>query len=197
MVEPEFKIKPAPSVIPATLPHQMTIEARYQQILQDLKQDKRALFRPSPEEVRELQKILTKNQHDLLLPAFCLLDHTETPYQEFIQPLLELLKQKNLPAETLIYALGASLKHIVTYYERSGEKLPADFITAVRGLLTRKEPELLEWVLRVISSLGALSKIFKNDILPLTPGLTALFNQHKRAVLEIITYLERQWSLKS
>ena len=65
---------------------------------------------------------------------------------------------------------------------------------AIPPLLKHQDPEVVEWTLRTIESLGHQSIMLKEDVLKARPGITALFNKHKKNSQDLVDFLIKRWS---
>jgi hypothetical protein len=77
----------------------------------------------------------------------------------------------------------------------TGNMMPSEFFDILKNLLKTKSPELLEWTLRTIESMGPLNFRLKTEIINSRPGMKKIFNSHLRACDEIINLLESQWKI--
>ncbi|MCK6596687.1 MAG: hypothetical protein L6Q33_15940, partial [Bacteriovoracaceae bacterium] len=77
---------------------------------------------------------------------------------------------------------------------KNGVMIPQELMNQLKELLKSSNPEVLEWSLRTIDSLGPLGLRLQEEIKKNRPGIGAFFNKHKKNSLEIIDHLERQWN---
>ena len=160
----------------------------YQETLIKLKNGQRPQIRLTPELALELKV----NWQESLLEALCVLNHTQNTSAEFNE-LIFTTFDKKLDQETLIFLLGASQKHIVSHSLMLGVVIPAEFFEILKNLLQTKNPEVLEWTLRTVESMGPLNRRLQNEIRRSRPGPMKFINSHLRACNEIINLLEEQW----
>lgn len=175
----------------------MNIDNTYQNILAELKLGHRGLVRFHIDELEELnhllqQALLGKANEDLE-KILCLVEHSAVLYDRFAPTLLQLLKA-SLPDGIKIFALNCARKHIIEARFQKGQRLDFDFLETIRPLLQSKNPELVEWTLRLIEACGNQGIYFLKDFDNIKPPPWKWFNSHQRAVREIITLLERRWS---
>ncbi|MCO4792308.1 MAG: hypothetical protein KC493_01255 [Bacteriovoracaceae bacterium] len=178
----------------------MVIEETYNEILEKLREDKRPLLRLSPEDIQDLHTYWAgildaeaPSKHQNIMKVLCILDHSQGLSRPLLPLFIETLKTvKN--TEIQIFTLSASIKHIVETWFRTGDPLPSEYIVMITSLIeTTKEPEVLEWLLRVVESCGGQSFKFKDVILKNRPGLLSLLNKHNRNSIEIIDLLVKRW----
>lgn len=172
----------------------MNIEAIYQKVLSELKEGHRALQRFTKAEMEELESLLEKN-----LPAgndlekiFCLIEHAATPQLSLEPILLKALEQK-LSSPQLVFALNCARKHIIQARQARGMRLSFEFLEVLKKLLYSDSPEVVEWTLRSIEECGSQGVYFLREFDKIKPPPWKWFNEHQRAVREIIALLERRW----
>lgn len=172
----------------------MNLEATYQKILKELEQGHRALQRFSKEEIEELEHLLEKN-----LPAgkdlekiLCLIEHTATPQLSLEPILLKALGQVLSPPQ-MVFTLNCARKHIIQARQTRGQRLSFEFLEALKKLLYSHSPEVVEWTLRSIEECGSQGVYFLREFDKIKPPPWKWFNEHQRAVREIIALLERRW----
>lgn len=173
------------------------INQEYLSIISDLKKGHRPIRSLSEDQSNECLSHwneLNRKRAPLkeFLPLLCLLEHTKTGSLNYVAPIVETLSQRHEP-DLLVHTLGCARKVIIEECERKGERIPFDFIKALRFPLKSKSPEVVEWALRTIDALGHQSIILKEDVLEARPGLFTLFNEHKKNSKELINYLEKRW----
>jgi hypothetical protein len=76
---------------------------------------------------------------------------------------------------------------------KSGVMISGVYFDLLKKLLKNKNPEVLEWTLRTIDSMGPMSLRLKKEVLEARPGLMKFFNQHQKSSSQIIELLEKQW----
>jgi hypothetical protein len=169
----------------------------HSEIIEKLQADQRPLVKLSDEQLSHLLQKWTEFLSPQNLPELdkilCILDNTQTVTNIF-DPLFEKTLAQITNAEILISTLAAAQKQIIGRQAREGESIPQAFIEALKPLLDNKDPELLEWCLRIIEQLGRQSLGLREDILKRKPGILAIFNKHKVASRQIIELLERRWA---
>lgn len=174
-----------------------TIPELYAEIIEKLKNDQRPKITLTPELKEEIIKIWTYalkgNHDDLLKQIFCILDNAQTTTSEFNELFFRSLKEiKN--SELIIYALAASQKHIVEHAFKTGNMISYEYFEALKKLLLDSNPEVKEWTLRTIETMGPMSLRLKQEVLKAKPTLLSLLNKHQKASAQIIDYLEREWN---
>ncbi|RPJ73908.1 MAG: hypothetical protein EHM20_11470 [Alphaproteobacteria bacterium] len=176
----------------------MTIDELYLNTIEKLNQNIRPHIKLTPELISELKSAWQKAiagpniDQSALTKIFCILDNTQNYTSELNELFLETF-QKIRDHELLIYILAASQKHIVNESLRTGVMVPIFYFDQLRELLKNKNPEVLEWTLRTIESMGPLSLRLKNEIREAKPGFLKLFNTHQKSATQIIELLENQW----
>jgi len=166
-----------------------SLENLYQDTLTKLKEGQRPQIKLSLELTALLKAHWTQSLHQVL----CILSHTQNTSAEFHDLLLQSFQEKNHEPETLIFLLGVSEKHIISHSLMTGNLPPHEFFEILKILLRTKNPEVLEWTLRTIESMGPLNFRLQQDIRSARPGFRKIFNSHLRACDEIINLLEIQW----
>jgi hypothetical protein len=174
----------------------MDLEARYLKILAELDKGHRGLERFSEDEVKEIQSkigsALKKKNFSELEKYLCLIDHSASNLPQLEDDLI-LLLNSDLPTHIKIFTLDASRKHIINSRVQRGQRLTFEFLEALKNNLYSKDPELVEWTLRTIEESGNQGVYFLRDFDKIRPAPWRWFNAHQRAVVEIITMLERRW----
>lgn len=174
----------------------MNIEAVFNDIIADLQANKRPQIKLQQEDLEHLakswQEINQSEQWADLFKILCILDNTISLSPIFTTSILETL-EKCRDSEILVLVLGAARKHIIDESHKRGERVQMNFLNGLKNLLQHKDPEVLEWTLRLIESLGGQAIILKSDVLAAKPGFMAVFNEHKKAAKQIIELLERKW----
>lgn len=175
----------------------MNIEQRYQMIIENLRQGKRALVKLQDSEHSALFQAWEEGLNiEQLHKLLCILDHS-IDYDLQFEPLIcdELAKKPN--EETLIFLLGVAQKHIISAAAKDGHPPSGRFMQCLKDAFNSSDtnnPEVFEWLLRTVEQTGMKSILFKEVILKKKPGFSSHFNQHKKACREIIELLERRWA---
>lgn len=180
----------------------MKYQQIYSDIIEKLKKNERPLIKLAPEliallkkewEVALLSKTNEAQKNEAIKQILCILDNAQNTTAEFNDLFIKTLKEvKN--EELLIYALAASQKHVIAESLKSGKMFSLEYFEILKKLLKEKNPELKEWTLRTIESMGPLSIRLKKEVLEAKPGLLKLFDKHQKASSQIIDYLEKEWS---
>lgn len=156
------------------------------------------MIKLTPELIAELksewQKAINNSQIDqaALTKIFCILDNTQN-YTSELNDLFFQTLSKIRDHELLIYALAASQKHVVNESLRTGAMIPTAYFERLKELLKNKNPEVLEWTLRTIESMGPLSMRLKNEVREAKPNFLKFLNAHQKSAGQIIELLENQW----
>lgn len=170
----------------------------YLQILEDLKADKRPLLEINEHRYQLIKttwaKALENADEPRLKEVLCLLDHASHPVgglTDFFRKTLD----EDLSQEIKIFTLGASTTHVVTHSQLHGNPIDPEFIQCIRAHLhPKQDPELLEWLLRVIEAMGKQGLKLRKEVRDVRPGPLGHLSPHKRACRQIIDLLESQWS---
>lgn len=169
----------------------MNIDSTYQKIISEVSQGHRGLVRYSDSELKELNDLLS-NQVELH-KVLCLVEHSSAPHSKFEGNLLTILKSP-IEESLLIFALNCARKHIVEARFQKGQRLDYVFLETLKSLLYHRNPEVVEWTLRLIEGCGNQGVYFLREFDKIKPPPWRWFNSHQRAVREIIALLERRWS---
>lgn len=172
----------------------MNLDDTYQKILKEIEQGHRGLVRLSFDELEELNSRL-----DSLIPnpselekALCIIEHSSSLHLKFEKNLLKILGAP-LPVSLIVFALNCARKHIVEARLQRGQRLDFEFLETLKRLLHHKNPEVVEWTLRLIEGCGSQGVYFLREFDKIKPAPWKWFNSHQRAVREIIALLERRW----
>lgn len=169
----------------------------YQDIIEKLKSNQRPLIKLTPELLSEIKTEWEKalksgTENETIKKILCILDNTQSTTSELNDLFFKTLKEIK-DHELLVYALAASQKHVIADSFKTGKMISMEYFEVLKKLLQDKNPEVKEWALRTIESLGPLSLRFKNEVLAAKPGFMKMFNQHQKASAQIIEYLEKEW----
>ena len=173
------------------------LKKTYAETLEKLKKGERPQYRLD----QNTLEYCCQHWHDLneqqshegdFLPLLCILDHCKKGDLSFVDPIVWTLTNRQ-EKDLIVYTLSAAHKIVLEECERLGERVPFNFIKALKKPLTSKEPEVVERTLRTIEALGHQSIILKEDVLKVKPGMLALFNEHRKNSKELIEYLSRRW----
>lgn len=175
----------------------MNLDETYKKILTELEQGHRALQRFSHEELEEIDSrildSLKKSDFEATEKLLCLVEHSASLHGKFEEALLFALNSP-IPDNLIIFALNCARKHIIEARFQKGQRLEFPFLEAIKKHLFSKNPEVVEWTLRLIEGCGNQGIYFLKEFDKIKPGPLKWFNSHQRAVREIITLLERRWS---
>jgi hypothetical protein len=174
-----------------------TISQKYREIMQALERGDRYQKPLLPDECEFIRSKLqeVKNlSHTELDQILCIATNTATFIPNIENALNTILREiKN--NSSLVYALNCSRRQIIAAQFRQGRRLSADFLDGLMLLLDHKDPEIVEWTLRTIEECGSQAIYFRAKLKTIRPSIFKLFNRHQRAILELIEYLERKWSV--
>ncbi|TDJ04610.1 MAG: hypothetical protein E2O68_07920 [Deltaproteobacteria bacterium] len=170
----------------------MDYQAKYQEIIEQLKNDIRPQVQLSGEDIAVLQQNWRNLDEEGLKKILCILDHSKSLHGEFAPLIIETLEGDYSP-EVLIFALGSSQRHIIAKCGIDGVRVPIEFVEALRKLLNHNDAEVLEWDLRIIEQIGSRGLILKEDVIRAKPSILGALNPHKKAARQIITMLEKRW----
>ena len=95
--------------------------------------------------------------------------------------------------DLLIYALAASQKHVIGESLKTGTMISAEYFEKLKELLKSKNPEVVEWTLRTIESMGPLSLRLVSDVRSVKFGIFKFLNQHQKSSSQLISLMEKQW----
>lgn len=172
----------------------------YQRIYQDaihkLKLGQRPQIKLTPELLAELkaewEKAIASTQNETIKKILCILDNSQNTTSELNELFIKTFKQVK-DNELLVYLLSASQKHVIADSLKTGKMISMEFFDVLKELLKNKNPEVLEWTLRTIESMGPLSMRLKQEVLNAKPGMMKFFNQHQKASSQLIEFLENEW----
>lgn len=169
----------------------MNLEETYKKILREIEQGHRGLVRLSNDDLEELNELLDRGEN--LEQVLCVVEHSSSLFNKFEKNLLKVLNSP-VADNLLIFALNCARKHIVEARFQKGQRLDYEFLETLKTLIHHKNPEVVEWTLRLIEGCGNQGIYFLRSFDKIKPAPWKWFNPHQRAVREIITLLERRWS---
>jgi hypothetical protein len=176
----------------------MNYQETYNQIMIQLKQDARPLIKLTPELLTELkrewQMAITEDNIDdkSVEKILCILNNTQNMTSEF-NDLFIITFEKVRGSDLLIYLLAASQKHIIAESLRTGNMISSEYFEKLKELLKNKNPEVVEWTLRTIETMGPLSLRFVKEVREIKPGIFKYLNNHLKSSSQIIELMEKQW----
>lgn len=172
----------------------LDLDSHYQNILSELKKGHRGLVRFNSEEIQELNTLICDPtiSNEKLTKVLCLVEFSAALHGEFEAGLINLLENSK-DTGIIIHALNSSQKHIIEARFQKGNRLEFNFLETLKKLLYHSNPEVVEWVLRLIEACGSQGVYFLREFDKIKPSPWKLFNAHNRAILEIITLLQRRW----
>lgn len=181
----------------------MDFESLYHSIIEGLKQDTRPLISLNEREglalCQQVRQALRAGHRDreVLHRFLCILDNTQTlsPHlDQLAQEILRETSQDPLLQNLIVFTLSVLGHHVIQRRQIIGEEVPKEVFSLLQKLLFHPDPEVLEWVLRIIEMMGNKGFILREDILKRRPKFFQLFNKAQRATLEMIELLERRWA---
>lgn len=179
----------------------MNYQDLYQETIEKLKKGERPLIKLDETLIVHLREVWSEAIQDninevSLKQILCILDNTQNMSREFNEHFfvtMEKLRIHTKYDDLLIYTLAASQKHVVGEALKSGVMIPAVYFDHLKKILETKNPEVLEWTLRTIESMGPLSLRLQKEVRTLKPSLLKLFNEHQKAAFSIVDFLEKEW----
>lgn len=161
-----------------------------------LKQGQRPQIKLTPEMIaglkEEWQKALNTNANDVITKILCILDNTQNTTSELNELFFKTLKTMK-DSDLLVYTLSASQKHVIADGLKSGVMIPMEYFEILKNLLLDKNPEVKEWTLRTIETMGPLSLRLRKEVLNAKPGFMKLINSHQKKSAQLIEFLENEW----
>lgn len=174
----------------------MNIEQKYQEVIDQLREGKRPYFKFKTSEFAlmrdSLEEALDKGDEKLVEKILCLLEvcSNQSPlFNELLFKTLETFQSKDM----IIFSLGAIQKQIIDRSTKEGERPSSKLFECLRVLLSHKEPEVLEWALRIIEGLGPMSYSLKEEVLAAKPSVLGNLNSHKKASRQIVDVIIKNW----
>jgi hypothetical protein len=169
----------------------MDVLSTYKKIIHEIGKGHRGLVRLSEEEITFLSEELLKER--LTEEILCIMEHASLPSLKFEKNLLAFLNS-SARDHLIVFALNCTRRHIIEARMVKGQRLEYHFLETLKKLLFHKNPEVVEWTLRLIEGCGNQGIYFLQEFDKIKPPPWKWFNSHHRAVREIITLLERRWS---
>lgn len=169
----------------------MDLNKTYQDILTSLKSGGRGQIKLTSLDYEELNSLL--NQKRNLKEVLCILNSDIGHHQALTNSLLELMTHET-DSNTLINLLMCIKHHHINGRAKLGERVQFEVLQKLESLLSHQDPEVVEWVLRVIEDMGSQGVYFAKTIKNLKPNkFSILFNKSKKNIYGIITILENKW----
>jgi len=153
----------------------------------------RGLWRFTPIEVDGL-KLALQNPGEQHL-AIMVVAHSSHSERE-LEATLQSLMAAKLSTEDLVWLLNAVRRHIIQGRFKEGERLTHEFLEALKALLHHPDGQVVEWALRTVEECGAQGIVFRPELAKIKPSLWFLWRAQSRTILELVTYLERRWSVR-
>lgn len=172
------------------------IEQTYETCIEKLKMGARPHIRLTDELILAINDSWPNkddsSDHEQLKQILCILDNSMNTTSAFDQRLLQSLKEIK-KEETLIFILSAIQKQTIAHSQKTGNMINFEFFNCFKTLLKTDHPELREWTLRTIETLGALSMRLKEEILAAKPSFLQRLNAHHKNSAQIIEFMEKDW----
>lgn len=174
----------------------MKLHQKYQNVIETLKKGHRHLSALSAQEIAWIEENFSKLKTDEEFEQiFCILENTQTKNTKLGHLITQFLERENLTTTTIIFALNASRRQMIEAHHMAGRRLSPEYLSVLERYLRHKDPEVIEWTLRVIDECGSQAIIFKKVFPHIKPSVFKLYNKKYRTVLELITFLERKWQV--
>ena len=176
-------------------------QALYQATIEKLKLGQRPQVKLTPELIAELKTewessftsgVEKASQLEIIKKILCILDNTQNSTSELNELFIKTLKEIK-DHDLIVYCLAASQKHVIADGLKTGKMISYEYFEILKTLLLENNPEVKEWTLRTIESMGPLGLRLKTEVLNAKPGIMKLFNKHQKASAQIIDYLESEW----
>lgn len=173
----------------------------YLEAIEKLKLGQRPQIKLTPELLSELKtewelalstSLNQATQNEVIKKILCILDNSQNTTSELNELFIKTLKQIK-DSELIVYSLAASQKHVIADGLKTGKMISQEYFEILKTLLLENNPEVKEWTLRTIESMGPLGLRLRNEVLNARPGAMKLFNKHQKASAQLIDYLENEW----
>ena len=173
------------------------VKTAYVQVMSLLQAQKRAIHSFPLEELSSLWgQALESQDFDSLKKILCLVKYSKEISPLFDSLFIETFHQLRKFQECdklIVFALGASWRHIIERSHKTGERIDHRFMDSLKALLNHKNPEILEWTLRTIDQMGGEALYFKDAIMKIRLGVGYFFQRNKKASFKIIQMLLKRW----
>ena len=121
----------------------MDYNTKYSEIINSLESGNRYLNKLNDEEILWLVSNITHKQDaETLEKLLCVIVNTQTETTKFASAILEILNS-NQPADIIVYALNASVKHIISAKAKQGHDSGVQFIGHIHSI-NIKDAKLME-----------------------------------------------------
>ena len=177
----------------------MDINASYQKIIAQLKEEKRPCVQLGPKDIeiilQEWEKAFPSGEK--LKPLLAILGHSQKECPQF-EPIILKALQDLEDKETLIFLLSAFQKHIIESYQKRGLRFTQKILKSLEKVLLHPDPHVLEWALRTVEQLGPQKLFFKAIVMKRKPSLLKSFFPQQRVIRELIKMIleggvKRSW----
>lgn len=145
-------------------------------------------------QIKNLWQYSLQNQDNQAINSImCVLDYSRHTYDLFDELFYQTL-ESNLSSPTLVFTLGASWKHMLGRWSRSGDRISMRYIEILRVFLNSKNEELVEWALRTIDQIGPQGRLLQKEISQNKMKLKSLINPRAKAITQLVEMFEKRWS---
>ncbi len=169
----------------------------YAELLLRLQKDERPHLELSKEVLNQIielwQKALAEADSQVINSIMCVLDYTRNTYDLFDELFYKTLEAP-LSEQTLVFAMGASWKHMLGRWSRSGDRIPMRYIEILRSFLNSKNDELVEWSLRTIDQIGPQGRLLQKEISQNRMKLKSFISPKAKAITQLVDMFEKRWS---
>ena len=173
------------------------VDKKFEEIIAELQKGNRPLFKFNEEDFlafkRTFQQFLNDKNLEGIKQCLCLLDFSQNFHDDWKKIIIQTIELKN--DEITVLALGTSHRHIIDYSHRQGNRIGFDFLKILEDLLESHHPEVFEWTLRTIETLGGQSVFFKQKVLKSGPGFLKSMQKKWKNSVELIKFLEQKWNI--
>ncbi len=169
----------------------------YGELINRLEKDERPHLELSEGVLNQIKTLWTHSLESLdnqrINSIMCVLDHTRHCYDLFDDHFYQSL-ESNLEDTTLVFTLGASWKHMLGRWSRSGDRITTRYIEILRKFLNSKNHELVEWSLRTIDQIGPQGRLLQKEISQNKMKLKSFINPRAKAITQLVEMFEKRWS---
>lgn len=175
----------------------MNIDELYQQTIDQLRGDRRAHLtfnQAQSERLRsEFHHACLQADTKSLTKILCLLEHAQVLRPLFDAEFLMAFAQFDHRPDLLILLLGTFKKQAIEARQKNGERLPFALLQALERLIEHPHPEVFEWVVRTIESMGSQSLYFQKILRKKRPNFLTSLNRHNKNAKMIIDLMLKKW----
>ncbi|PIP89494.1 MAG: hypothetical protein COW01_03280 [Bdellovibrionales bacterium CG12_big_fil_rev_8_21_14_0_65_38_15] len=169
----------------------------YGELMNRLEKDERPHLELSDDVLNQIKNLWTNaletQDNQRINSIMCVLDYTRHTYDLFDDHFYQTL-ESTLSHTTLVFTLGASWKHMLGRWSRSGDRITMRYIEILRTFLNSKNHELVEWSLRTIDQIGPQGRLLQKEIAQNKMKLKSLINPRAKAITQLVEMFEKRWS---